>query len=362
MEDLKYWNALALFQKFGSARFERIRKYFSCMEEAFGASKKELKKALGEEGLSSEFVSWRSMIDVEREWAKLESEGIRIISIEDALYPAKLKNIFDPPALLYAKGRLDAEEEPAVAVVGTRKMTEYGKRAAMDIAGRLAAKGVAVISGLAMGIDAAGHRACLDAGGRTIAVLGSGVEARGIYPASNRRLAESILERDGAVISEFPVGTVPFRQNFPRRNRIVSGLSSGVLVIEAPIKSGSMITAKCALEQGREVFAVPGDIYKRNSEGPNYLIRMGAHPVSCADDIMEALGLGGSESRAEAKITADSEEEAALLEHLGREPLHIDRLQKLCRLDTASINSTLTMMEMKGKVKNLGNMEYVLVD
>lgn len=362
MNDLKYWNGLALFQKFGSARFERIKKGFSTMEEAFKAPERQWRQALGEkDGLAKEFISFRSTIDIEREWAKLESEDIRIITTESHEYPARLKAIFDPPAILYAKGDLSGEEESAVAVVGTRKMTEYGKRAAEEIAGGLAAAGITIVSGLALGVDAAAHRACLDAGGRTVAVLGSGLAAREIYPASNLRLAGKILTQGGAVISEYPVGSVPFPQNFPRRNRIVSGLSLGTLVVEAPFKSGSMITAKCALEQGREVFAIPGDIYKKNSEGPNYLIKMGAHPVSCAKDMLEILGLENTSPTGK-EIAAASNEEAAILTHLDKEPIHVDELKKLCQLDTALISSTLTIMEMKGAVKNLGGMRYVLAE
>jgi len=272
-----------------------------------------------------------------------------------------LKEIYTPPALLYLRGKIEPRDEFSLGIVGTRKLSAYGQQATPFIAAELARAGLTIISGLAKGIDTLAHRAALSAGGRTIAVLGSGLNKTNIYPFSNRRLAEEI-SRKGAVISEFPLGTQPLAQHFPQRNRIISGLSLGILVIEAPERSGALITAKDALEQNRDVFAIPGPIFAQNSFGTNNLIKMGAKLVGQANDILEELNLSllTEPSSVDKKIIPDNQEEALILKQLSEEPIHIDKIIKQTKLSTAIVNSNLTLMEMKGKVRNLGGNNYVL--
>jgi len=225
----------------------------------------------------------------------------------------------------------------------------------------LSSTGLTIVSGLALGIDTLAHKACLEARGRTIAVIGSGLDRNSIYPSSNRRLFDMIAE-NGAVISEYPIGTAAMPYHFPARNRIISGLSLGVLVIEATEKSGTSLTANHALSQNRQVFAIPGPIYSPSSVGPNNLIKIGAKLVCNIQDVLEELNLVSLTEQIEAKeIIPDTEEEALILKLLSHEPLHIDKIVIETKLDTATVSSTLTLMEMKGKAKNLGGMQYVIV-
>ena len=360
MNDLAFWNALALFPKFGPKRFKKIYSYFPNMQEAFGASFGELKEAGLEEEIILEFLEKRKEIDSEKEFGKLEKEGIKILTIKDKNYPKRLKEIYNSPAFLYYKGELQ-KDEYSLGIVGTRKMTSYGKQAVLEIASQLAQSGVTIVSGLALGIDALAHQAAIDFKARTIAVLGGGIDKRTVYPSRNLKLAEKIVEQGGVMISEYPIGTPPLKQNFPYRNRIISGLSLGVLIIEAPEDSGALITARYALEQNREVFALPGSIYSQNSSGPNNLIKMGAKLITSGADILESLNLMQATEFIEAKkIVPDTKEEALILEHLSCEPIHIDKLVELTKLNAATINSVLVMMEMKGKVRDLGGMSYVI--
>ena len=330
------------------------------MQEAFGASFNQLKEAGLEEEIILEFIEKRKQIDPEKEWEKIEKEEIKILTIRDENYPTRLKEIYNPPAILYYKGKIE-KNEYSLAIVGTRKLTSYGKQATIEIASQLAQNGLVIVSGLALGIDTLAHQASINTKARTIAVLGGGLDKKTLYPAANQKLAEKIIEQNGAIISEYPVATTPLKQNFPNRNRIISGLSLGVLVIEAPEDSGALITARFALEQNREVFALPGSIYSQNSLGPNNLIKMGAKLITHASDILESLNLMQATEFIKAKkIVPDTKEEALILEHLSREPIHIDKLVELTKLDTATISSTLTMMEMKGKVRDLGGMSYVI--
>ena len=225
----------------------------------------------------------------------------------------------------------------------------------------LASQGITIVSGLALGIDAIAHQACLEVNGKTIAVLGCGIEKQNIYPVHNRILSEKILNSGGCVLSEHPIGTAPYKHHFPQRNRIISGLSIGTLIVEAAEKSGALITAQHALDQNREVFAVPGTITSKTSFGTNNLIKMGAHPVTSAQDILDALNLKQATDYLSAKeITADSADEAKILEYLSFEPIHADELTRLTKMPTSAINATLTLMEMKGKIKHIGAMKYAL--
>jgi DNA processing protein len=246
-----------------------------------------------------------------------------------------------------------------VAVVGTRRLTAYGRQVTRDIVSGLVRNGVTIISGLARGIDAVAHQAALDAGGRTIAVLCSGLDF--IYPAENRSLVKEIISGRGAVISEYGLGVQPEAKNFPPRNRVISGLSLGVIVVEAGKRSGALITANFALEQGRDVFAVPGNINSVASKGPNRLIQDGAKLVTCADDVLDELNLQMVvEQTAVQLLLPETAEEAALLAHLNYNPIHVDELGRATGFPTNLVSSTLTMMELKGMVQQTGGMSYIL--
>lgn len=278
-------------------------------------------------------------------------EEIKKISIEDKNYPKLLKEIPNPPEVLYIKGEI-LPEELCFGVVGTRRFSPYGKQVALEIAGDLAEAGLTIVSGLAPGIDTFSHQATIESGKRTIAVLGTGIDEKSIYPQSNVKLARKIIESGGCLVSEYSPGTPGLKQNFPERNRIISGLSLGVLVIEAKEKSGALITANEAFKQRREVFAVPGSIYSSNSRGPHILLKKGAKLVVRAEDILKELNLPGKEKRKE--IKGETEEEELILRMLREEALDIDKIIEKTKLPPATVNSLLAILEIKGKIRNLG--------
>jgi DNA processing protein len=267
--------------------------------------------------------------------------------------------IDQPPPVLYLRGQLLPEDSWAVAIVGTRRVTSYGRGIAEEIASFLVSNGITVVSGLARGVDACAHQAALQAGGRTLAVLGSGVDR--IYPPEHRRLADRIIEQ-GAVLSDYVPGTPPESSNFPPRNRIISGLSMAVVVIEAGETSGALITAEFAAEQGREVFAVPGNILAPQSKGTNKLIQQGALPLLSASDIMQALNLSlvGHYKAARKALPAD-EMEQLIMDTLGDEPMHVDEVRELTSMSIEKVTATLALMELKGLVRQAGTMHYVVV-
>lgn len=266
--------------------------------------------------------------------------------------------VHTPPPLLYVRGQLSPVDAWSVAVVGTRSPTSYGREATRRIVGELAAAGVTIVSGLAIGIDTAAHEAALEAGGRTIAVLACGLDM--VYPERNAALAERICA-SGALVGEFALGTRPAPQLFPVRNRIISGLAMGVLVIEAGIQSGALITVNFALEQGREVLAVPGSIFSKVSQGPHQLLRSGAAMVTCGQDVLDALNLSAAAAQQEVQAALpEGPTEAALLDLLSYEPRHVDELRRQSDLPIAAVSSTLALMELKGLVRQVGAMQYVL--
>ena len=361
MEDLKYWLALGQFYKFGPVKFKKIKKHFPNMEAAFKAPFKEYLRAGIDEKTAEEFTIFKHQVEPDKLLENLNREKIKTLTIDDSAYPKLLKQIYDPPLLLYYRGDLDATSDFSLAIVGTRKFTAYGQQVTEKITRELIANGLAIVSGLALGIDTLAHLAAMDASGRTIAVLGSGLDRQNIYPSQNRYLADKIQAHGGLILSEYPLGTMPLKHHFPQRNRLISGMSLGTLVIEAGEKSGSIITAMHALDQNRDVFAVPGNIYSAYSAGTNSLIKLGAKLVSGAKDIIESLNLAEAVAYMEnKKIIPESTEEKLILNKLNYEPLHIDELVRLTKLDASIINSTLTIMEMKGMIKNLGGMQYVL--
>ncbi|PJE57709.1 MAG: DNA-protecting protein DprA [Candidatus Portnoybacteria bacterium CG10_big_fil_rev_8_21_14_0_10_38_18] len=288
-----------------------------------------------------------------------EVENIRKITLQDKNYPAILKEIHNPPKELYIKGEIINQDKVAIGVVGTRKYTQYGKQACLDIAGKLARLGITIVSGLAKGIDTWAHQAALEQGGRTIAVLGSGLDKKSFYPSSNYSLSEKICQQ-GAMISEYPPGTRGTQFTFPQRNRIISGLSLGVVVIEAPEESGALITAALALEQNREVFAIPGSIYEKNTQGTNQLIKMGAKLVTDVEDILDELNLSHLLTIEKKKIKPENKEEEIILSILSAQPIHIDEIIKNSELPASTVNSVLMILELKKAVRNLGRGNYIL--
>ena len=294
----------------------------------------------------------------DKEIDNLQKYKIKALTCDSSAYPSRLKEIYDYPPILYVRGELLGEEECCLAVVGTRRASVYGRQVTEEIVNDLARNGITIVSGLARGIDSIAHRTALEAGARTMAVFASGLDI--VYPAENAKLARQIIEH-GALISEYPLGTKPKADNFPRRNRIMSGLSLGVLVIEAGDSSGALITANQALEQNREVFAVPGSILSPSSRGTNSLIQEGAKLVRNYIDILEELNLTVMAQQLEMKELMPADEtESLLLRQLSREPTHIDDICRKSGLSAASVGSVLTMMELKGMIKQVGGMNYVL--
>lgn len=356
----KYFNAFNLVDGVGPAAIRTLLAYFSSLEDAWTASASDLKQA----GLHNHVVraiqKQKPGIDPDREMEKIERAGVKLTTLQDSDYPASLKEIYSPPAVLYMRGHLPRKKNRiCLGIVGTRKLSNYGRQVTPPITADLSRMGLTIVSGLAKGIDTLTHQAAIEAGGETIAVLGASVEREKIYPPANRRLAEEITEH-GTLVSEFPLGTGPDARHFPLRNRIISGLSLGVLVIEAPEKSGALITARDALEQNREVFAVPGHILSCNSLGPHNLIKMGAKLVTKASDIAEELNLDTKFSSNTITAKPANREEALILNELSGQPTHIDKIIIQTKLPTPIVNSTLTLMEIKGKVNNVGNNCYVI--
>ena len=286
----KYFNAFNLINGLGPINFKKLLTYFHSLENAWSADLNEFNQAGLSQSLIEQIKKQRLKINPDWEMERINKEKISLITIEDKNYPKLLKEIYAPPPLLYIKGTIEPKDDFSIGIVGTRKLSSYGREITPLITFDLAQAGLTIVSGLAKGIDTLAHQATIKAKKRTIAVLGSGLDKKSIYPAINKRLAEEISQ-NGAVISEYPINTEPLIQHFPQRNRIISGLSLGILVIEAPEKSGALITAKDALEQNRDVFAIPGHILSNNSLGTNNLIKLGAKLVSHANDILEELNL-----------------------------------------------------------------------
>jgi DNA processing protein len=359
LTELSYWIGFNIVSGIGPARFRMLLDHFGEAGRAWRASELEL-RAAGLDGKPLEaLLVARKSLSLEDELARVEMLGASVITWEDDRYPPRLRQIHNAPPVLYIRGELLPQDEWAVAVVGTRRATPYGRQMVEEIAGDLGRSGITVVSGLARGIDSLAHRAALRAGGRTIAVLGSGIDI--IYPSEHRDLAGKIAER-GALVSEYPLGTNPEAGNFPPRNRIISGLSLGTLVVEAGKRSGALITADYALEQGREVFALPGMATGEKSEGTNRLIQEGAAKlVLSVEDILEELNLTLVERHQEVRmLVPEDEREAQILKHVSTEPIHVDDIGQRTNLPISEVTSTLALMELKGMVRQVGGMNYVL--
>lgn len=354
-QEAAFWAAFANVRHIGPARIARLLSRFQTLSEAWRAPQDSLRLVLEPRALA-ELASVRRGVEPERQLEELRRRGIRILHVGHREYPMLLTEASGRPTVLYIRGSLVSDDAQSVGIVGTRRATPYGKSVTERIAAELAAAKVTVVSGLARGIDAVAHHVALESGGRTVAVLGSGVDV--IYPAEHRRLVERILE-SGAVISEQPPGAKPDAPNFPARNRIISGMSLAVVVVEAPIRSGALITANFAADQGREVFVVPGNVGNATSAGTNQLLRDGARIVRDGADILEDLGIGASPPAQLSLQLPASIEEALVLRCLGGEPLHIDEIADSANLSSREVAEILLMMELKGMARNCGAQYYV---
>ena len=361
---MKYLNALNRINGLGPQKMKILLDFFETPENVWKTNLEDLEKSGIGEAISRKIYEEKQKINPNEELEKLDRNSIKMITFDNPDYPEFLKEIPSAPYILYVKSDLNISEifsDPLIAIVGSRKMTEYGKRAAYSFARDLATAGITVVSGMALGVDAEAHLGALETKGKTLAVLGSSLEDSFIGPRSNYNLSRKIIE-SGALVSDFPLGTASIPFNFPARNRLMAGLTLGTLVIEAQLESGSLITANLALEFNREVFSVPGPIFSESSRGTNKLIKEGAKLVSSVQDILEELRL---EKKAEIKkareIIPDSKEEEIIIKNLGQEAVHIDKLLKLTKLKTATLLSTLAMMEMKGMVKNMGGQNYIII-
>ena len=355
--DLKYRIAFSKIRGIGAVRFRLLAERFDSFAAAWNADLRALKEAGLPDSLVQSILTERKTVDPDRFAAEIERKGIGVLCDSDPEYPPCLKTIAAPPPILYYRGSLDCFRKKAVAVVGTRLMTGYGKTMATEIAKTLAENGIVVVSGLARGIDGIAHSSALANGGETIAVLGSGVDV--IYPAEHHHLAASI-RRQGMILSDYAPGTQPERQNFPPRNRIIAGLALCTVVIEAGEKSGSLITARFAAEQGREVFVVPGNLRAPQSVGANRLIRDGARPLLAVDDILGFVDSAHTASVSHSflpkaqQINYEEPLEKQIVNLIRNEPLHVDEIARLLKLPSGTLAAKLTLLELKGFVDQVG--------
>jgi len=361
--------ALNMVNGIGPIRVRALLDRFNEPQAILSASKGDLMQVegVGEE-VARSVMNWREQADLEAELQRIEKAGVRVVARDDAEYPKNLREVYDPPVVLYVKGELSERDALAIAVVGSRRTTLYGQEMARKLAFQLARVGVTVVSGLARGIDTAAHNGALQAKGRTVAVIGCGIDT--MYPAENQKLADEIVEKGGAVVTEFPFGVKPDKQNFPMRNRIISGWSLGTVVVEANLKSGALITANQAGEQGRQVFAVPGRADSILSRGTNKLIKDGAKLTEDVEDILnefEYLFPKRDTEHAEADLIGEgtkpalrlSETEEKVMTHLGQEETAIDEIIRASGLTTACVSATLLGLEMKRLVRQLPGKQYV---
>jgi len=360
MNDVERQLILNMIEDVGSVRTRALLRHFGSFSKIFQAREAELVrvKDIGEKR-APKIVRGIKEIDIGRELRLIKRHGVRVMTFLDEDYPKNLKNIYDPPVVLYIKGEILAQDDVAVAIVGSRLASFYGRQSAERLGFELGSRGITIVSGLARGVDSSAHKGALKAGARTLAVLGSGLGR--IYPEEHVALADEISER-GAVVSEFPMLTIPDKGNFPKRNRIISGLSMGVVVVEAADRSGALITADCAAEQGREVFAVPGKVDSITSKGTNRLIKNGARLAETADDILEELRLqimaGAKEDEHVLQPKLDKEEDLVYT-LLSSEPQHVDELCEASGLGIADISRILLDLEMKKFTRQLPGKNFV---
>lgn len=352
-DDLPYWVALARLNKLGPRSFALLQAAFPTMSQVWHARADELKQAGLPDKVVKALLTHRQQIDIADSWHEITKLNLEVITIKHHNYPTLLKQIYDPPPLLFSKGNLLALNNLCLAVVGSRRTTIYGLTMTKDLVAPLAAAGITIVSGLAYGIDAAAHEAALEGGGKTVAVMASGLDQ--IYPRANSRLAHKIIEAGGLWLSEFPPRTAPLKQNFPFRNRIIAGLSNGTLVIEAANRSGALLTAHQALEANREVLAVPGNATSPTAAGSNELIKQGAHLVTNATDVLTIFGLKPATNHIRQELQPA---EKTLLEKLPYEPTPLETLVRNLNLSTAELTANLTLLEIKGYLKDEGGHLY----
>jgi len=357
MTDFEALVLLNMVPDIGSIRLKRLMEFFGSAQNILQASEEKLTMVCGITKIIAAKIRALKTKDLSQEFSRVKKESIAIITQEDPGYPLNLKNIIDPPPVLYLKGKLKAEDNIGIAVVGSRRASFYGLDSARIFSSRLAERGFTIVSGMARGIDTAAHQGALRVCGRTIAAIGSGFNH--LYPEENRQLAEDIAQ-NGAVISEFPMDTLPLKQNFPRRNRVISGLSLGVLVVEAAKNSGALITADFALEQGREVFAVPGKVDAGNSCGTNALIKEGAKLASCVDDIIEEFNfIPEKEKEKSGRIKEGKKEVPAVYDLISEEPVQLDDLLEKSSLDMQRLSCLLLQLQLGKLIKQLPGKYFV---
>jgi DNA processing protein len=361
MDQTAYLNALNKLPGIGTKSLQRLLAFFETPENAWKADENGFQAAGIGAKKAAAMAAARKTISPAKEWETLESWSIQAVSFDDPAYPRLLKEIPDAPYVIYRRGAPDWNAVPLVTVVGSRRCSDYGERAARRLAGDLAAAGIGVVSGLAFGIDAAAHRGALEAGGYTVAVLGDSLDDPSIAPKEHLPLARSILAGRGTLVSEYPPVTPAGKGTFPARNRIMAGMASGTVVVEAGERSGTLITSRLALEFNRDVFAMPGSIFSEASRGPHRLLRAGAKPVGSVGDILEEIRpcSGTAPDKEPLDLSALSPEERSVVSVLSGEPVHIDKIAKLTTLDTSAAGATLAFLEMKGIVRNIGGMNYV---
>ena len=359
MSELKYWLGFNIVKGIGPAKVQALLDYYGELSAAWAAPEEQLKRIGLDQRALKTLREARRTLDLDVELARIEAAGIQLLTWQMPEYPPYLLQTPTPPPLLYLSGEMLEVDQFAVAVVGTRRLTSYGRQVTKELVTGLVHSGVTVVSGLARGIDSVAHKTAVELDGRTLAVLGSGLDS--IYPAEHRQLARQIAGGKGALISEYGLGVRPEAKNFPPRNRIISGLSLGVVVVEAGERSGALITTNFALEQNREVFAVPGNVNSPVSKGPNKLIQQGAKLVMSVDDVLEELNLRMVVEHTAVQLALPgSDEEMALYTHLSAQPIHIDELRRATGLSSSEVSSTLTLMELKGMVQQVGGMNYTL--
>jgi len=358
-DEKKYWIGFNMVRGIGAVRFQQIRSFFGDLSLAWQAPGSAFEEAGLPGRAVSNLIKMRDETNLDLLYESILEREITVLTLLDEDYPRLLRETDQSPPVLYIRGELTPADEFAVAMVGTRRVSAYGQQITRDTSLYLAGHGLTIVSGLARGVDGLAHQHALKAGGRTIAVLGSGVDV--IYPPEHRKLAEAIIE-NGAVISDYPLGTQPEGINFPPRNRIISGLSLATIVVEAGERSGALITADFAVEQGRDVFAVPGNVLSPVSRGTNRLIQKGAYALVSPQDVLDVLELTHVEAIKTARQVLPSDEtEAQILQILGFEPIHVDEVCNQSGLPVGRVSAALTLMELKGLVQHVGGMRYAAV-
>lgn len=345
--ELQYWLGFSQITKIGPVRFTKLIKHFDSLEQAWSASAYDIERAGIPHNISEEIVLRRSQVDLDALIGELVKNRVRAVTILDDDYPELLKNIPTAPPLLYFKGNLKKEKH-IISIVGTRKMSDYGKSVVDKLIQDIAQAGVTVVSGLAFGIDAQVHQSCIEHNCRTMAVVASGLDDQSMYPSRNRYIAQEIIKNNGAIFSENPLYTIPQKHDFPQRNRIIAGMSQLTIVVEAAERSGSLITAIAALDFNRDVGAVPGNIYSPTSVGCHAIIKKGAYPITDAEDILSLLNIDNNKN---AKTIPLTPEENNIIKHISHEPVDIDIIAKTANLPVQQVLGIITRLEIKGCIE-----------